>query len=287
MITEREPLPPVPPPYEREPLPPVPPPSALPPLLYTAEDHAFVVCAYMESPYLAECISSLLAQTQKSSIVISTSTPNDHIKQIAEAYGIPVRVNSEPPSISGDWNFAYKQADKRLITLAHQDDIYLPEYLSTALEMLNSSKDPIIFFSHYAILADGEVIHKNRRLKVRKSLLKPMKKCQRSTFIRRRLLSLGNIICCPSVMFADLESLEFSGELKCNLDWQKWEELSKKQGSFVYCEKPLLYHRLHGDAESARALQEGVRSCEDNIMFRKFWPAPIARILTKLYTKSE
>ena len=46
--------------------------------------HTFVICAYKESPYLEECIKSLKKQTLKSEIIISTSTPNDLIKKLAE-----------------------------------------------------------------------------------------------------------------------------------------------------------------------------------------------------------
>ena len=49
---------------------------------YSENNHTFVVCAYKESPYLGECIESLLQQTKKSRILISTSTPNASIQEI-------------------------------------------------------------------------------------------------------------------------------------------------------------------------------------------------------------
>ena len=39
-------------------------------------NHTFAICAYKESPYLEECITSLMEQTVKSEIFIATSTPN-------------------------------------------------------------------------------------------------------------------------------------------------------------------------------------------------------------------
>ena len=54
------------------------------------KNHTFVLCAYKESQFLEECVQSLLAQTVKSKILISTSTPNDHIKGIAEKYNLPL-----------------------------------------------------------------------------------------------------------------------------------------------------------------------------------------------------
>ena len=53
---------------------------------FSAEDHTWLVCAYQSSSYLESCVQSLLNQTVKSRIQISTATPNDHIRQIADKY---------------------------------------------------------------------------------------------------------------------------------------------------------------------------------------------------------
>ena len=49
-------------------------------------EHTFVICAYKESPYLEECVKSLIRQTIKSNIIIVTSTPNSYIEDIAGKY---------------------------------------------------------------------------------------------------------------------------------------------------------------------------------------------------------
>ena len=56
-------------------------------------NHTFAVCAYKESPYLKECLESLVNQTVKTNIIIATSTPNEYIDKLAEKYGIKVYVN--------------------------------------------------------------------------------------------------------------------------------------------------------------------------------------------------
>ena len=112
--------------------------------VYTKEEHTFVICAYKESKYLPDCIESLQNQTIKSKIILSTSTPNEYIENTAKKYDVQLRINQseqsiygETPGISKDWNYAYKQADSKLITLAHQDDVYQPEYLEIALQSIN------------------------------------------------------------------------------------------------------------------------------------------------------
>ena len=56
-------------------------------------NHTFAICAYKESPYLEECITSLMEQTVKSEIFIATSTPNKYIDDIAAKYNLKVYVN--------------------------------------------------------------------------------------------------------------------------------------------------------------------------------------------------
>ena len=47
------------------------------------KNHTFVICAYKESPYLEECIQSLMNQRIKSNVIITTSTPNVYIERLA------------------------------------------------------------------------------------------------------------------------------------------------------------------------------------------------------------
>ncbi len=65
--------------------------------------HTFAILAYKESPYLEECIQSVLGQSVKSAVYISTSTPSPYISGLAEKYGLPLYINEKEPGI---WQFA-------------------------------------------------------------------------------------------------------------------------------------------------------------------------------------
>ena len=65
--------------------------------------HTFVICAYKESPYLEECIKSVIAQRDYSEVILSTSTPNEFIKNMCNKYAIPMFVNDGDTGISQDW----------------------------------------------------------------------------------------------------------------------------------------------------------------------------------------
>ena len=47
--------------------------------MYSESDHTFIICAYKESPFLAECIESILGQTVRGHVMMTTSTPNEYI----------------------------------------------------------------------------------------------------------------------------------------------------------------------------------------------------------------
>lgn len=258
---------------------------------YSAADHTYVLCAYKTSEYLEECVKSLIAQTVKSKILIATSTPNEHITTVAQKYNIPVYINEGEKGIGGDWNFAYGKADTPLITIAHQDDIYEPDYTKQMLDFINKSKNPILYFCGYAELRNGEKVYNNSILKIKKLMLWPLKIkfLWTSRFVRRRILSLGCPICCPAVSFVRERVGEspFTNDYLSDIDWQQWELQSRKRGSFVYNPQPLMCHRIHGDSATTEIIGDSKRSKEDFDMFCKFWPRPIAKIIAKLYSNSE
>lgn len=260
-------------------------------MIYSEKNHTFVVCAYKESPYLSECIDSLLNQTKKGEILISTSTPNSYIQKIAEKYHLPVYVNTGKTSIADDWNYGCSKVKTELFTIAHQDDLYEKEYLETILENLNQSESPLIAFTDYQELRNGQLCRNNTLLKIKRLMLKPLtiRRFWKSKWVRRRVLSFGDAICCPSVTFVKdrLPEKIFTFGYRSDVDWQAWEKISRLKGSFVYVNQPLMCHRIHEESETSRVLGDHARKQEDYEMFCKFWPRPIAKCLVKIYGLAE
>lgn len=258
---------------------------------YTAKDHTFVLCAYQESPYLEECVQSLLKQTTPGEILMVTSTYCEYIQKAADKHHLKLRVNHGENGIAGDWNFGYSQAETPLVTIAHQDDIYEPEYIERLLALINTSDHPLIAFTDYGELRNGQKVYHNQLLRIKRILLSPlrMKMLRGNKFIRRRILSFGNSICCPSVMFMrhNLPAPVFRSGYKSNLDWQAWELLSKLDGDFIYCPARLTLHRIHSGSETSRIIADNQRKLEDLEMLYKFWPPIIAKALIKLYSRAE
>ena len=256
--------------------------------------HLFLICAYKESAYLPACIDSLLKQTEPSQILLCTATPSDYLAETAARHGFDYCVNPDAPNIAGDWNFALAEAKKRgadYATLCHQDDLYLPDYGKRFREAAQRDPRLLIWFSDYGEQRGEEAVFSSRLLTIKRLLLTPLRPrfAQGWKIAKRLALCLGDPICCPAVTF-NLNRIDlplFRRGMTTNLDWQTWETLSRQKGRFAYDRQPLMLHRIHPGSTTSQVLGEGGRTAQDEAMFRKFWPAPIARVLTRLYASSE
>lgn len=257
---------------------------------YTSRDHTFAICAYKECEFLEECVNSVVEQSEKSNVFIATSTPNEFISSIAAKYNIPVYVNDNGGEMYKDWNFAYSKAETPIVTLMHQDDKADKDYVKYVVEAVNKADRPMICFTDHLEIRNGEPADSSM-VKIKRLMLLPMRLpfAPKSRFIRRRVLSLGNPVCCPSVAFVkeNIPGFKFRGGFKSNMDWQAWEELSKLKGEFIYCYRKLFFHRVHDDAATMQLIHAKTRRQEDYQMFCRFWPKPIAKFIMIFYSKSE
>lgn len=255
--------------------------------------HTFVVLAYKESEYLEDCIKSVIHQKYRSKVVIATSTPNAYIKNLADKYNITlIKHDSIEKGIGYDFDFALNCVDDTLITIAHQDDIYDYEYSWNIIDKYEKNKDSLIIFSDYYEIRGREKVESNKNFLVKRLLLMPLRIniISKTYFIKRFILRFGNPICCPAVTFVkrNLENTHiFKSHMKCNVDWLAWERLSIQNGKFVYINKLLMGHRVHSKSTTTDIINHGIRTEEDIIMFKKFWPTWIAEIINKFYKKSE
>ncbi|GAK53757.1 glycosyltransferase, putative teichoic acid biosynthesis protein [Candidatus Moduliflexus flocculans] len=248
--------------------------------------HTFVIVAYKESPYLEECICSLLAQTIQSCLLLSTSTPSTFVETLARKYDIPMVINTNRDGIAVDWSFAYEAADTPYVTLAHQDDRYFPEYTEQCLNAAQSYHDNLITFTDYY-----EQIGTRRRhsllIPIKRMLLWPFsfRIALKSTKMKMICLLFGNPIPCPSVMYhkETIRAFEFSNDWQFNLDWDAWLRFAQRQGHFVYVKKPLIAHRLHQDSETSRLIRNQQRAREELLMLQRLWGKRWGAILAKFY----
>ena len=256
--------------------------------------HVFAVCAYGESPYLEECIQSLAAQEKTSPVLLCTATPSERLAETAALHGLRCCVNPDPPDIAGDWNFALaccREEGADFATLCHQDDLYLPGYGAACRAACEADPELLIWFSDYGERRGGEDVTASRLLRIKRLLLWRLRvrAWQTSRWAKRRSLAWGDPICCPAVTF-NLKKMPqplFERGMTTNLDWSAWERLSALPGAFRYDPRVLMLHRIHPGSTTTKVLADHGRTAQDRAMFERFWPRPVAALLTRLYALSE
>ena len=249
--------------------------------------HTFAICAYKESPYLEDCIQSLINQTIKPNIIITSSTKNKHIIDLAKKYQLPVYFREGKSDIQDDWNFAVSNCKTDLVTVAHQDDIYEPNYLESILKNY-TGKELMLTTNNYYLINGKKVDNKN--LKLKRVLKLPLKIpfFGDLKFVRKMTLSLGNTIQCPSVTYNKklIKGDIFTSDLKFGLDWDTFLKIYKMNGNTKYIPLKLMSFRISNESTTKKTMENNLRKTEDIIMFSKFWPKIIVSLIMKFYVKS-
>ena len=254
--------------------------------------HTFVICAYGKSPYLEACIQSCLNQTsmtsQASKIILYTSTPNALIDALAKQYQIDVFSN-DGGGIGHDWNQALSFVTTKYATIAHQDDIYLPSYGAEVIKAFNHSDETNIVFTDYSENdAQGQLRPRNINLKIKHFGLSLMSLLQVKWY-QKRIYALGNFISCPAVSYnmERLSDFKFDEGLKMVVDWDAWERIMSLPGKVTYVKQRLMYHRIHNDSETTVNTLDKNRETEEFMMYQRYWPTVIAKLLMRVYVKNQ
>lgn len=273
--------------------------------------HTFAVCAYQDSPYLESCIRSLKRQTVPSELICCTSTPSPFIEAITRRYQVPLYVREGESNIREDWLFAYRQARGRLVTIAHQDDVYRKDYAKELLKAYEAWPDLLVFVSDYMTLkmkksrqgqeagAAQEAGPEQEAAKleavnlvwlVKKLLRLPLRLqfLAHNKWVKRSSLLFGNSLCCPACTYRKEVIGEdmFHSSYEFALDWDNLYELAGKEGRFICVEKPLLAYRVHENATTRACIEDNRRAADERAMFAKLWPKPVVRILMHFYKKA-
>lgn len=252
--------------------------------------HMFVICAFGESPYLEACVRSLRGQTVKSDILCATSTPNDYIRSVMDRYGIPVAVREGKSDIQDDWNFALAQADAAYVTLAHQDDMYSRHYVEELRNACMKWPDMTVFMTDAVTVRNGRMQQFGMKEAVKKLLRLPLRlhRFADREWVKMGALKLGNPVMCPSCAYRKgyLPDPIFHSEFRYVLDWDCMSDIAKWPGRVICVEKPLLFYRVHGGAETSARIADHSREREERQMYERFWPGWAVEILMFFYRKA-
>jgi hypothetical protein len=234
-------------------------------------------------------IGSLRAQDgTQSEILLSTSTPSAELHEVARRHSLPLHINPQRSDISTDWNFALAAATTRLVTLAHQDDLFDRSYVAQLRTVLRENPGAILAFCDYSEHTTQGPRARNINLRIKRALCRRAfgaRECISATRDKVRLLSLGNPICCPSVMFdrSKIPDFRFPDGFRTNLDWRAWLDLARCPGGFAYVRDRLVSKGVHPESATTATIANRAREREDRALFDALWPRPISAALAAAY----
>lgn len=252
-------------------------------------DHTFAIPVYGAAPNLAALIESLRGQTgTRSEVLLASSTPSQELESFARDFALPLHINPHRLGIASDWNYALEAARTPLVTLAHQDDLFAPAYVTRLTGALDRHPGALFAYCDYSEHTPSGTRPTNINLRVKRALSHRAfggRECLSETRDKLRLLSLGNPICCPSVMLnrAAIPDFRFPTGFQTNLDWMAWLELARRPGGFVYVRDRLVSKGIHAGSETTVTIANRARDREDRAIFDAFWPRPIAAALAAVY----
>jgi hypothetical protein len=252
-------------------------------------DHTFAIPVYLAAPNLSTLVESLRTQEgDPSEIVLATSTPSAELEAFAKRHALALHVNPRRIGIAADWNFALSAARTRLVTLAHQDDHFESTYAARLSSALGRHLNGVLAFCDYSEHTPFGARPTNINLRIKRALCRRAfggRECIADTRDKVRLLSFGNPICCPSVMFnrSLLADFRFPSGFQTNLDWMAWLGLARRPGGFAYVRERLVSKGVHAESETTATIANRAREHEDRAMFEALWPRPIAAVLTSFY----
>lgn len=252
---------------------------------------SFIICAYKDSPYLEDCIKSLINQNIRCFVAISTSTPTDNVRSLAKKYDVPLYINKNGNGYHDDFKFAFDKAPTKYVTLCHQDDIYMNNFSGEVIKKINKNDDNIIIFSNYYDYKNNNVIKRSNFLFIKRLMNFPLSIgiFQKMKFIRRFILSFGNSICSPTVTFnkEKVDEPVVNCHLKTSHDWFTWIDFCKIDGRFVYIKKATLKRRINELSDTTSFIADNSKKKSDLEIFKMMWPKWIASIISKVYGLSE
>ncbi len=250
-----------------------------------------VLCAYGDNPFLQEAAQSLAQQSIPVKVIMVTSTPSAYIEGIARKYQFDYFVNPDKgKGIGADWEFAASCAQTQYVTIAHQDDVYFPDYAKNVLDSFARYPDSLIVFTNSCDKINGELKFNRSYLQIKRLLLWAyyIKRSWKLKIFKAMTYAFGNAICCPSATYnvAVGGEIKFDQNYASNLDWQKWIELAQKQGRFTYVKKIMMAHRIDETTATSSLIKDNRRYNEDLRILSSIWGKTIAKFLMIFYSKS-
>jgi GT2 family glycosyltransferase len=226
---------------------------------------------YNGARFVGETIESLLAQTfgDFKLFFLDDQSTDDSVR-VVESFRDPrltIVRSTERVTIGGNWNRGVRLADTPYFVLAHNDDVYEPDYLERMVSLIE--RFPSAFMGHCkARLIDesGQFIHTPAE-KYKDALWPAADPYERPPAEEIAWLRKGNYVIAPSVIYrtSAVERIGlFDDRFHFVLDWHFYYRGALAGYTVVGSHSRLVRWRRHGGTAS-KALEKNLRSFQEEI----------------------
>lgn len=208
--------------------------------------------------HLRPLLQSLLRQTEPDFrlLLVDDASQDGSAALAREIAGDRIAVHRNEPAlgIGGNWNRCLELVSTPFVCLAHQDDVYAPDYLARMLAALRARPDAGIAHCRASAMDVHGVPFLSPAERFKDHFWKHAPGADRAAHYAR--LYRGNFVCCPSVLYrteAVRAAGEFRTDLRFALDWEFGFRLLRAGWGVVDVDALLLHYRRHEGAASNAA----------------------------------
>jgi glycosyltransferase involved in cell wall biosynthesis len=208
---------------------------------------------FQRSGLLAGCLRSILGQTFTDfEVIVSDNASTDDTEAVARSFAddrVRYRRNDRNIGPFPNMNHAISLARGDLVVVAHDDDLYLPEFLEREVAIMRS--DERVGMVHSAVY---QIDAAGRRERVVRAYPRTRVLPGRAAFVR---FLRGHDVCCSSVMVRRRlydEAGTFDPRFK-TADFELWLRLALR-GDVGYVARPLVEMRVHAERGTSEVTPE-------------------------------
>lgn len=209
-----------------------------------------IIPNYNYGHFLGEAIESVLGQTYENvQLIVVDNHSTDNSVEIAKRYGEALTLIQKPHGgVSSARNLGLTQATGAFICFLDSDDAWLPEKLSTQLEMVQSSNAGVVYSG--VNLCDQELR--------KEGVLRPRFRGQCADLYLKYPTSAIILLGCSNAMIKREIALEVGGfntSLHFSADWDYFRRICELT-NVEYVEDVLVNYRRHQKSMSSGSIQD-------------------------------
>lgn len=228
--------------------------------------------------YLDDLFESLLKQSEPFYLDIIDDSPvaQSDIKIPDALNARYIRHDNNAHGLSGNWNFAVREARSRWVSVLHQDDMLHPDYTQIIAQLIEAYPRASAVFSHAQIIDENGQPGSTLADQIKARLLKKIDGARYTLTGDEGSATLlrGNFIFCPAVCFNRemLGSCGFDERWKMVPDLALYLHLLFKGHTLAGSKKVGMLYRRHQAQATAKYQATGLRFEEEFALYRQMLP---------------